>query len=237
MGIALTRSKDRLLNLLNLKGEEKETDNLSVREASISDMTVDDLKDVTKGCSAVVSCLGHHLNFYGMFREGYFVKEAVEKVTTAMPSDSCRYILMGSDGIAHPDGVTDPKRPFFDRAVFKLMRFLLVPVRDNEFSAKYLYESVKNKDWSIVRPGDLFDKDDGAEIYGPSNAKDDDDDYEIRARPAESLFGGGSIARSDVARFMTKLATMPSKDFQAAYNHKMPVIYQRAVAEEEGKKV
>merc|ERR1712224_362197 len=142
----------------------------------------DDLKDVTKGCSAVVSCLGHHLNFYGMFRGGYFVKKAVEKVTTAMPSDNCRYILMGSDGIAHPDGKSDPKRPWLDRAVFKLMRFLLVPVRDNEFSAKYLYESVKNKDWSIVRPGDLFDKDDDdTELYGP-DAKDDDDDndYEIR---------------------------------------------------------
>merc|ERR1712107_336114 len=108
------------------------------------------------------------------------------------------------------------------------MRFLLAPVRDNEFSAKYLYESVNNKDWSIVRPGDLTNKNDD-EIYGP-NAKTDN--YEIRDRPAESLFGGGSIARSDVARFMTKLATMPSKDFEAAYNHKMPVIYQRTPAEE-----
>merc|ERR1719343_1652224 len=124
--IALTRSKDRLLNLLNL-GDK--TDNL----------TVDELKDITKGCSAVVSCLGHNLNFHGMFREGYFVKEAVEKVTAAMPSDS-RYILMGSDGIAHPDGVTDPKRKGFDKVILRLMRFLLAPVRDNEMSAKHLYD-------------------------------------------------------------------------------------------------
>merc|ERR1712224_451976 len=198
--IALTRSKDRLSSLLNLKGDE--TDNLSVREASISDMTLEELKDATKGCSAVVSCLGHHLNFHGMFREGYFVKEAVEKVTAAMPSDS-RYILMGSDGIAHPDGVTDPKRKGFDKFILRLMRWLLPPLVDNELSAKHLYESVK-KDWCIVRPGDLTDKDE-AEIYGENVVTDD---YEIKDHPASSLFGGGSTARSDVARFMVKLATM-----------------------------
>merc|ERR1712224_789013 len=132
----------------------------------------------------------------------------------------------GSDGIAHPDGVTDPKRPLIDRGVFQLMGWLLVPVRDNEMSAKHLYDSV-TKDWSIVRPGDLFDKDE-AEVCSTDAAKED---YVIRERPAESLFGGGSIARSDVACFMAKLATMDDKDFRA-YNHKMPVIYQP-----EGKKV
>merc|ERR1712232_75767 len=137
----------------------------------------------------------------------------------------------GSDGIAHPDGVTDhPKRPILDRGVLKLMRWLLVPVRDNELSAKYLYESVTTtKDWSIVRPGDLIDdKEEESETYAGSATNATaakDDDYEIREHPAESLFGGGSIARSDVARFMAKLATTDDKDFKAYYNHKMPVIY------------
>lgn len=216
--VALTRSKDKLLNLLNI-GDK--TENLTVKENSIGNLSAEELKDLTKGCSAVVSCLGHNLDFHGIYRDGYFVKEAVENVTAAMPSDS-RYILMGSDGIAHPDGVTDPKRKGFDKFILRLMRWLLPPLVDNELSAKHLYESVK-KDWCIVRPGDLTDKDE-AEIYGENVVTDD---YEIKDHPASSLFGGGSTARSDVARFMVKLATMDTKEFQT-YNHKMPVIYNPA---------
>ena len=49
--VALTRSKDKLLNLLNI-GDK--TENLTVREDSIGNLSGEELKDLTKGCSAVV---------------------------------------------------------------------------------------------------------------------------------------------------------------------------------------
>merc|ERR1719432_423012 len=83
--VALTRSEKRLMGLLNLQNE---TSNLRVKEASIGQMTQDELKELTEGCTAVVSCLGHTLTFRGMFREGYFVSEAVKSLTKAMPTNS-----------------------------------------------------------------------------------------------------------------------------------------------------
>ena len=49
--VALTRSKDKLLNLLNI-GDK--TENLTVKENSIGNLSAEELKDLTKGCSAVV---------------------------------------------------------------------------------------------------------------------------------------------------------------------------------------
>ena len=49
--VALTRSEKRLMGLLNLQNE---TSNLRVKEASIGQMTQDELKELTEGCTAVV---------------------------------------------------------------------------------------------------------------------------------------------------------------------------------------
>jgi hypothetical protein len=152
-----------------------------------------------------------------MFRDGYFASDAAKNLSAAMPSTS-RYIHMGFDGYPYAG---DPKRSGFERGVLRLLRFLLPPVKDNFKSADHLYKNVKAKDWVVVRPGDLYDKDE-ADVYG-ANAKTDD--YEVHDHTFGDLFGELSASRADTARFMVKLATMNAKDFKATYNHTMPVIY------------
>lgn len=222
--VAVARSRDKLMGLLNL--DETRVSNLTVKEASIGSLSADELKELTEGCSAAVSCLGHNLTMKGIYRDGYFVSETAKMVSQAM-SETGRFILMGSDGVAHPDGITDPKRSLLERGILGLLRWMVPPVRDNEMAAKYLYkETTSNRpfcDWAVVRPGDLINKDD-SEVYSTSaQAKKD---YEIMDHPPGFLFGVNNVARSDVARFMVELATMETKAFQETYNHKMPCIYQ-----------
>eukprot|EP00578_Thalassiosira_sp_NH16_P026298 CAMPEP_0181101704 /NCGR_PEP_ID=MMETSP1071-20121207/13906_1 /TAXON_ID=35127 /ORGANISM="Thalassiosira sp., Strain NH16" /LENGTH=275 /DNA_ID=CAMNT_0023184593 /DNA_START=147 /DNA_END=974 /DNA_ORIENTATION=+ len=219
---AITRSKDRLMGLLK-NSEENFINNLTVVEGGIQEMSIDYLKTLctTAGCTAVVSCLGHNITFHGMFREGLFVSESVQKLTTAMPK-GCRFVMMGTDGVAHPDG-SDPKRTRFERGVLRIMRWLLPPVKDNERSTGILFEDAKNDvsyDWVAVRPGDLTEIPEEAQPDATKN-------YEIHKHTFGSLFGDNAVARFQVAHFIANLATMDSESFQKFYNHKMPVIYQK----------
>jgi hypothetical protein len=233
--IAVARSKEKLSGLVNPGNEiDDKMKNLVVKEASIGSMAIDELKSLVEGCSAVVSCLGHNLTFKGIYKDGYFVSETAEKLTSVLPEKSCRLIHMGSDGVANPDGKSDPVRPRFELFILWMFRMMVPPLLDNEMSAMHLYQlSIENpsKQWTIVRPGDLIDKDE-VDIYPVKDTKD----YDIFDHPHGSLFGDNSVARSDVADFMVDLATMEEQAFQEAYNHKMPVIYQKK-AESDGKEL
>ena len=204
-------------------------------------------------CSILVdmphSCLGHNMTFKGMYREGYFLRDVVQGLTENMPKEgSCRFILMGSDGVANPDGVTDPKRSWSERIIMSLLRYLVPPLVDNEMSALYLHQQKEQEtpfDWCIVRPGDLIDekKEEGKDEAGDDdddkgNIKDDDNEkgYDIFDHPWGSLFGGDtSITRSDVADFMLNLATIEKEIWNEKYNHKMPVVYKKGKKTEEQK--
>jgi len=219
--IAVARSQNKLMGLLR-NGEEQSVKNLTVKEAGISKLTVDELKVLTEGCTAVVSCLGHNMTFKGMFREGYFVSETVKKLTEAMP-EGCRFVLMSTDGLAYPDG-SDPKRTRFERGMLRFLRWLLPPVADNEMSVGHLFDQAKKEnscEWVGVRPGDLFDIND-EEIVRATSKKD----YEVFDHTFGSLFGDNSTARSQVAHFLVDLSTMGKRPFEKKYNHKLPVIYQ-----------
>lgn len=229
--VAVARSKEKLVGLVNPGNvNDEKMKNLDVKETTIANMALEELKGLVKECSAVVSCLGHNMDWKGIYRDGYFVKESAEKITSVMPDKDCRFVMMGSDGVAHPDGKTDPKRSRFDRAVLWLCRMLVPPVIDNEMAALHLYQhTLQNPSsscgWTVVRPGDLFDRDE-AEIY-PVNKTNTQHGYDIFDHPQGSLFGDYSTARSDVADFMVDLVTMEEKPFQETYNHKMPVIYTK----------
>jgi len=229
--VAVARSKEKLMGLVNPENtNDEKMKNLDVKETTIASMALEELRGLLKECSAVVSCLGHNLDWKGIYRDGPFVKETAEKITSVMPEQDCRFVMMGSDGVAHPDGKTDPKRSRMERAILWLLRILVPPAVDNELAALHLYQhTLQNPssscDWTIVRPGDLFNRDD-ADIY-PVNKTNQQRGYEIFDHPQGSLFGDNSVARSDVADFMVDLVTMEEKAFQETYNHNMPVIYQK----------
>lgn len=219
--IAVARSKDKLMGLMR-NGKEQSVQNLTVKEAGISKLTGDELKVLTEGCTAVVSCLGHNLTFKGMFREGYWVSETVKKLTQAMP-EGCRFVLMSTDGLAYPDG-SDPKRTRFESGMLRFMRWLLPPVADNEMAVGHLFDQAAKEnsfEWVAVRPGDLFDIQDEEVVRATSKR-----DYDVFDHTFGGLFGDNSTARSQVAHFLVDLSTMSKRPFQKKYNHKLPVIYK-----------
>lgn len=216
--VAVVRSKDKLMNLLKIDDGKAES-NLVVREVAISDLGSEDFKDLTEGCGAIVSCLGHNISFQGMYKDGLFLQKTVQELTKNMP-EGCRFVLMGSDGVANPDGVTDPERSRFERGIIVLLRWLVPPHVDNEKTALYLHQN-RSFNWTIVRPGDLYDREEGEAIGSGEKG------YEIFQHPIGSLFGDNSTARNDVADFMVEVATANPDTWTKVYNHKMPVIYKK----------
>lgn len=228
--VAVARSEEKLMGIVNPGDvDDEKIKNLDVKETTVASMAVDELTSLVKGCSAVVSCLGHNMDWKGIYKDGYFVKETAEKITSVMPEKGCRFIMMGSDGVAHPDGKTDPKRSRLARGFLWLLRTLLPPLVDQELAALHLYQHTlrnpsSSHEWTVVRPGDLVNLDDASIYPVKANRKDF---YEIFDHPQGSLFGDNSTARSDVAHFMVDLVTMEENAYQETYNHKMPVIYNK----------
>lgn len=140
------------------------------------------------------------------------VTDAAKRLTKAMPK-GCKYILMGSDGVSHPDKKTDKPRAFMERSIIFLLRYLIPPHADNEGAALYLYENRDKFEWSVVRPIDLID----AEVS----------EYDIFEQQQGPLFGDGTATRANVADFMVKLIT--DEATWGKYKHKMPIIKDKKV--------
>ena len=149
-----------------------------------------------------------------MYKDGYFVSTVTKALCEAMPK-GCRFIMMGSEGVSNPDG-SDPIRPFSERCVLFLLRWLVPPHVDNEMAAKYLHEHKNEFDWSVVRPTDLIDA--------------DVSEYDIFDTNAGSLFGSGVATRANVADMMVKLVV--EDDTWTKYKHAMPVLKDKAKPEE-----
>jgi putative NADH-flavin reductase len=190
---------------------ESKKEGLSVLEGAILDVPSDDLVKQVEGCDAVVSCLGHVMDFSGIYgHPRRLVKDSVAILTSAM-SDNQKFILMGSDGVANPLG-GDDTRSFSERVLLSMLRNLLPPHADNEEAADYLASKVgvsKSLEWSVVRPTDLID---GAAT-----------DYALFDKPQGSLFGSGEASRANVAKCMVDMIL--SKDKWEEYKFKMPVLH------------
>ena len=188
---------------------EEFKDSLSVQEGSILDFTVEEISNQVKGCDAVVSCLGHTMNFSGIFgHPRRLVRDSVAKLTTAMDSNQ-KFILMGSEGVANPLG-GDDERSTGDRFLLSIIRSIVQPHADNEEAADYLAKIGKDKfDWVIIRPTNL--------INGPVT------DYRLYETPVGKLFGPYEATRSNVAKCMVDMILLSEKWNE--YKFKMPVLH------------
>lgn len=198
---------------------------LEVIEGSILDITDEVFEEsVMGGSDVVVSCLGHNMNFKGMFghpkklvsdvvRRVYgTIQKKKEENKGKMPS---KFILMSSDGVANPNGLDD-ERPFGERVILTIIRALLPPHRDNEEAADYLANHIggtksqqSTLEWVAVRPTDLID----GEVVS---------DYNTFDKPQGSLFGAGEATRENVAHFMHDLIT--NQDLWEEWVYSMPVL-------------
>lgn len=205
------RSQEKMKSLLLLllspsQDKEYSTDRLLITEASITQVSDDDLKELLHDCTAVISCLGHNLTMKGIWgrQDRRLVKHTAMRLTQLMPS-TAKFILMGSDGVTVPG---DDKRGMFERMILFLLRKLLPPHADNEDTAAYVL-SLKSPEWCIVRPTDLQD--------GKPQK------YVVHSKPPGGLFGDGIATRATVARFMVDLLTEVS--LWNSYKFKTPVLH------------
>jgi hypothetical protein len=222
---AIARSKQRLLDTLNEispnDASEEYADFLTVTEAAVLDLSDEELENLCSGCDACVSCLGHNMTFQGVFgKPRRLVTDAVKRMCDAIETNQSKekdskirmvkFILMGSDGVANPNG-QDEKRTFGERFLIFLLRYLIPPHRDNENAAAYISGKTDNPnlEWTVIRPTDLIDG---------SVTK-----YELLPRPPGSLFGDGVATRSNVAKSMVDMILTQS--LWDEWKFKMPVLH------------
>ena len=189
--------------------------NIAVIEASILDLSDQQLSDAAKGCDAVVSCLGHVISFKGIFgAPRKLCTDATRRLCAAIesnrPTSPTKFILMNTVGVPNPD--LHEKRSWFERGVLTLLRWLIPPHNDNETAAQHLHETVGKQseylEWCSVRPDSLIN----AEVSP----------YDVTESPVTGLFTGRPTTRSNVARFMTQL--IEDEALWDTWKFKMPVI-------------
>jgi hypothetical protein len=194
--------------------------NLYKTKASVHDLDRSEMATHTKGCTAVVSCLGHNLSFKGLFgKPRLLVTDTLQCICSAIidsePADAVKVILMNSTGVSNQD---IPEKPqLSQRIVVAILRGLLPPHVDNENAADYLRTHIGQGhqaiEWVAVRPDALVDEDKVTE-------------YTVHDSPIRNaIFDSGATSRINVGKFMTELIL--NKETWLKWKGKMPVIYNK----------
>ena len=192
-----------------------ENPNTTTIDASILDLNDEEVKEHVKDCDAVVSCLGHVMDFKGIFGEPKkLCTDATRNLCNSLEKHSLpkptKFILMNTVGVQNPD--LEEKRNWFERGLLTLLHHTLPPHRDNETAAEYLHKTVgkenKSIEWCCVRPDSLIN----AEVSP----------YDITESPTTGIINGRPTARSNVAHFMTDL--IENEELWNTWKFRMPVI-------------
>ena len=192
-----------------------ENPNTMTIEASVLDLTDEEVTEHVKDCDAVVSCLGHVMDFKGIFGEPKkLCTDATRNLCNSLEKHSLpkptKFILMNTVGVQNPD--LEEKRNWFERGLLTLLHHTLPPHRDNETAAEYLHKTVgkenKSIEWCCVRPDSLIN----AEVSP----------YDITESPTTGIINGRPTARSNVAHFMTDL--IENEELWNTWKFRMPVI-------------
>ncbi len=198
-----------------LPAEVLKNPNTTVIEANLLDLTDEEMAEHVKDRDAVVSCLGHVLNFKGMFGQPRKLctdatRRLCEAIEKNKPPKPVKFILMNTVGVRNPS--LAEKRTCIERGLMVFYRQVLPPAMDNETAAAYLRESVgkenKHVEWCTVRPDSLIN----AEVSS----------YDIKESPVTSIFSGRPTTRSNVAQFMTGL--IENAELWSTWKFRMPVI-------------
>jgi nucleoside-diphosphate-sugar epimerase len=196
-------------------------DKVSVIQASVLELSDNEIAQYVMGCDAVASCLGHNMTFKGMYgNPRKLVTNTTRRLCKAIkaniPDQSVKFVLMNTAGNSNRN-LSEPIS-FAQKCVIGLLRLLLPPHVDNEKAADYLRTEVGQNDgvieWSVVRPDNLIDEDEVS-------------DYEVHSSPIRSaIFDPGTTSRINVGNFMAELITDP--DTWSKWKAQMPVIYNKA---------
>ncbi len=210
----IVRSPDKLSE------DIKSHNNLSVIHASVLDLDNQAMAQHVKGCEAVASCLGHNINFKGIYgHPRKLVTDTIRRLCHAVqankPDHPVKFVLMNTAGNRNRD-LAEPIS-FAQRCAIMLLRLLLPPHVDNEQAADYLRVEIGQNnaviEWVVVRPDNLIDDTEVSE-------------YEAVVSPTRSaLFDPGTTSRINVGHFMAELITQG--DLWNKWQGQMPVIYNK----------
>ena len=211
---AIVRSKEAMSEYIG------SNDRLSIIQASVLDLSDEEMRQQVSGCDAIASCLGHNLSFKGMFfPPRRLVTDATRRLCAAVsanePKDPVKFVLMNTTGNSNRD--IDEQISMSQKLVIGLLRLLLPPHVDNEDAADYLRTGVGHNsrfiEWAIVRPDTLID-----EFQTTS--------FSVHPSPIRSaIFDAGTTSRINVACFMADL--IGDEAVWRQWAGKMPVIYNK----------
>ncbi|KNC98806.1 uncharacterized protein SPPG_05784 [Spizellomyces punctatus DAOM BR117] len=195
---------------------------LSLIEASLLDISEDELITHIRGCDAVMSTLGHNMHlgsipFLGIWaaphdlvlRASKNLCGAIEKIR---PETPIKFILLNTVGVTNPAGTDVGVRSRTERAIFWTLEALIPPHKDNVRAAEYINKEIGTGnqfiEWTAVRPDAFIDG--------------DVSEYTTHESIQHSLFDVNDTTKANIAHFMAELATNP--ETWATWKGKMPVI-------------
>lgn len=194
---------------------------LKIITASLLELSAKEMQELTLDCDSVASCLGHNLNWKGIYGQPRkLVTDATRRLCSAIeannPESPIKYVLMNTTGNRNRD-LNEPIS-FAQKCVIGLLRLLLPPHVDNEKAADYLRTQVGQNnqfiEWVAVRPDGLMDE---GEVS----------DYEIHPSPIRSaIFNAGKVSRINVGHFMASLIS--DGNLWNKWKGQMPVIYSKS---------
>jgi nucleoside-diphosphate-sugar epimerase len=204
----------------NLPDNLTSHDNLSVIHASLLDLNDNEMAQHVSECDALASCLGHNLNFKGIFGPPRrLVATATRRLCSAVkankPKEPVKFVLMNTAGNSNRD--LNEQISFAQKGVIGLLRLLVPPHVDNEKAADYLRTQIGQNDkvieWAVVRPDNLIDETETTEVA-------------VYPSPIRSaIFDAGVTSRINVGCFMADLIS--DDDTWKEWKGKMPVIYNK----------
>ena len=204
----------------NLPELWKNNDKVQIITASILELSDEEMAEYVSDCSAVASCLGHNLNWKGIYgKPKRLVTDATKRLCSAIKTSSSnhpvKYVLMNTSGNRNRD-LNEPIS-FAQKCVIGLLRLLLPPHVDNEKAADYLRTKIgqndKHVEWVAVRPDGLINENEVTK-------------YEIYPSPIRSaIFNAGKVSRINVGHFMSELIN--DDNLCNKWKGQMPVIYSK----------
>jgi len=189
---------------------------LTVTEGDLLSLTDAQLREHVRGCSAVISCLGHVTNLQGVYGPPRdLVTQATSRLCRAIeaeqPGTPVKFILMSSVSVHQPRGL-DSRRGTFERAVVALLRGAVPPANDNQRAADFLCREVGADNpfvqWAVVRPDTLLDGDVSA--------------YVLHEGLVSSLARPARTNMANVAHYMCRLVT--DAQVWSDWKGKLPVV-------------
>ena len=210
---AVARNKSVVLN------EFKKNDLLETIIGNISEFDLNKNLELINDCDAVVCCLGHNINFKGLFgKPRMLVSDSIKNICNAIESskkEKVKVILMNTT--ANMNRKLQENYSSKDRFVLSLLTLFLPPHKDNVEAASYLSNVIVDNnskiEWIAVRPDTLTNEEKVSE-------------YEIIESSKRSpVFDPGKTSRINVADFMIEL--LHNNELWKLWKFKMPVLYNK----------